>query len=125
MVNERFWLLVDQLVASSQIVIDRPRGSRHPTWAELVYPLDYGFLAGTHAMDGGGIDVWRGSLTEPRATGAIVTIDLVKRDAEVKLLIGCTKDEMAQALAAHQSGGQAGLLVLRPLEAEPPSPTGS
>src|SRR5437763_8416404 len=80
----RFWELADHLVATSQIVIDRPAGSTHPRVPEVGYPLDYGYLDGTSGGDGEGIDVWRGSLPDARVTGAIMTVDLRKRDAEVK-----------------------------------------
>ncbi len=57
-----FWQLADQLVREHPIVIDRPRGSRHPRYPAVVYPLDYGYLDGTTAIDGGGVDCWRGRL---------------------------------------------------------------
>ncbi len=91
--NDNFWRCLDQLVASSRVTIDRPQGSVHPRFAEIVYPLSYGFLEGTTASDGGGIDVFVGSL-EPVVTGAIMTVDLHKRDAEMKVLIGCSSEEM-------------------------------
>src|SRR5579863_1678583 len=86
--DARFWKLADDLARTHQIVIDRARGSRHPRFRDSIYPLDYGYIAGTRTVDGGGIDVWRGSLTEPLVTGVIATIDVVKGDAELKLLIG-------------------------------------
>jgi alpha-ribazole phosphatase/probable phosphoglycerate mutase len=110
----RFWLIADELIASHPVVIDRPAGSRHPRFPEFVYPLDYGYLDGTTAADGGGIDIWRGSQPEAAVTGVIVTIDLQKRDAEIKLLIGCTQQEAEAALATHQAGSQVALLVPRP-----------
>ena len=70
--EERFWDLAGELVGSSEVVIDRPRGSAHPKWGHIVYPLDYGYLARTTAMDGGGIDVWVGSLAERRITGMLI-----------------------------------------------------
>lgn len=73
----RFWDRADELVASSEVVIDRPRGSLHPRWGHVVYPLDYGYLAGTTAMDGGGVDVWIGSLPERRVTGVILTVGML------------------------------------------------
>ena len=112
--DARFWRLADDLVGSHQVVIDRPRGSEHPSRTEIVYPLDYGFLSGTTAVDGDGIDVWRGSLPEQRVTGVIVTIDAYKRDAELKLLIGCTPAETELALQTHDQPSQAGLLIQRP-----------
>lgn len=111
--NTRFWELADRLVAQSRITIDRPRGSTHPRYPESEYPLDYGYLDGTTTMDGGGIDLWRGSLLEQSVTGVIITIDVVKRDAELKLLVGCTAAEAELAMATHQAESQAGLLIMR------------
>jgi inorganic pyrophosphatase len=39
----RFWALVDELIATSEIVIDRPGGSAHPRVPEIVYPFNYGY----------------------------------------------------------------------------------
>lgn len=109
-----FWQTVDRLVAASEVCIDRPQGTPHPHYPDFIYPLDYGYLKDTAAMDGGGIDVWRGSLPGGRVVGVICTVNLDKRDAEIKLLVGCTPDEIALALATHNTGAQAGLLILRP-----------
>jgi inorganic pyrophosphatase len=111
--QDRFWALADELVASSRIRIDRPRGSAHPRLGQVIYPLDYGYLEGTSAGDGAGVDVWRGSLPGQRVTAAIMTVDVFKRDAEVKLLIGCTQTEADLALATHQQQSQSGILVQR------------
>ena len=56
-----FWEALDALVEGAEIVVDRPRGSRHPDFPEFVYELDYGYLKGTTSADGEGIDVWIGS----------------------------------------------------------------
>ena len=40
-----------------------------------------------------GIDVWRGSLPEGRLDAVVCTVDVRKRDAEIKLLLGCTAAE--------------------------------
>ncbi len=112
--SETFWSTLDALVSTSRLVVDRPAGSAHPRYPALIYPLDYGYLAGTTAADGGGIDVWLGSLPERRLTGVICTVDLHKRDAELKLLLGCTPAEARIALAMHRSGPQAALLFERP-----------
>ena len=116
----RFWALADRLVATSRIVIDRPRGSAHPRVPEIIYPLDYGYLEGTSGGDGDGIDVWRGSLPDARVTGAIMTVDLRRRDAEVKLLVGCTPAEADLALATHSQEQQAALLLRRQEDQSPP-----
>jgi inorganic pyrophosphatase len=109
-----FWLNLDQLVAACPLVIDRPQGSTHPRYPDLIYPHDYGYLVGTQAADGGGIDVWRGSLPEKHVTAVICTIDMYKRDAEIKILLGCTSQEALDILNTHNGGPMAGILVERP-----------
>ncbi len=111
--NEDFWRALDELVRASRVVVDRPRGSAHPRYPDFTYPLDYGYLADTTAADGGGIDVWVGSLPERRVTGVIATVDLHKRDAEIKILLACTPEEARLALATHQTGSQAATMIER------------
>ena len=92
--NSDFWKAIDMLVSSGNIVIDRPRGSVHPKFPQIRYEVDYGYLENTTSMDGGGIDVWRGSLSSSSVNALICTVDLLKKDSEIKLLIGCTEEEM-------------------------------
>lgn len=111
--SEQFWQKLDILVTESKIIIDRPRGTAHPRYPDFIYPLDYGYLAATSSSDHDGIDLWRGSLPEARVTGVIVTIDLHKRDSEIKILLGCTHDEMLMLTGVHNDGEQGGILVER------------
>jgi inorganic pyrophosphatase len=111
-----FWSHLDRLVSESELVIDRPAGSRHPRYSELQYPLDYGFLQGTHAGDGAEVDCWVGSLPERSVTGVEITVDLLKRDAEVKVLLGCTAEEMQTISAFHNSGPMGAVVVVRSKE---------
>jgi inorganic pyrophosphatase len=92
--NPAFWHSLDELVAMSEIVIDRAKGAPHPRMPELIYPLDYGFLEGTTGGDGQGIDVWLGSAAGRRVTGVACTVDKYKRDAELKVLVDCTEEDM-------------------------------
>ncbi len=92
--TEVFWQRLDALLERSQIVIDRPKGSHHPRFQEIVYALDYGYLDGTTSTDGEGVDVWLGSEPERGLNAVICTVDLDKGDAEMKLMVGCTDDEM-------------------------------
>jgi inorganic pyrophosphatase len=110
-----FWVYLEELVASSPLMIDRPKGTCHPRYTDLVYPLDYGYLDGTIAADGGGIDVWLGSSGSHALSGIIVTVDLHKRDTEIKLLLGCGEDEIETILAFHNTRTMQGILVSRPL----------
>jgi len=99
-------------------VVDRPKGSRHPRLHEIVYPLDYGYLEGTTAGDGGGIDLYLGSRRTRGLSAVILTVDTFTRDAEIKLLLGCTKEETRIAFAHLNSGGMRVFLVRRPKEEE-------
>ena len=111
--NEAFWKALDELVDSSRIVIDRPKGSAHPRYPDFIYKLDYGFLKGTSSMDGGGIDVWVGS-GEKRVDAVMCIVDLVKKDSEIKLLIGCTEAEKAVVYETHnETPFMKGVLIRR------------
>lgn len=88
-----FWDGLDWLLAECRLVIDRPRGSAHPRYPDLIYPMDYGYLEGSTGGDGAEIDVWLGSLRPAGLVGVALTVDLHKRDAEIKLLLGCTEEE--------------------------------
>jgi inorganic pyrophosphatase len=111
----RFWQYLDQLLASNRIVIDRPKGTAHPRYPDFIYPYDYGYLEGTSASDGSGIDIWLGSCPDRRLVAVIGTVDLNKRDTELKLLVGCTPQEMQDILAVHNDhmNYQAGTLIKR------------
>ena len=114
--NAYFWQALDKLVAESKIIIDRQKGSHHPHYPAFVYPVDYGYLDGTSSMDGGGIDIWKS--TNGEIIDAIIcTVDLMKRDSEIKILIGCSEDEKRIVLEAHNNSEyMKGMLVRRDTE---------
>jgi inorganic pyrophosphatase len=111
-----FWETLDRLIAQSRIVIDRPKGTCHPRYPELAYPLDYGYLDGTTSGDGGGIDVWLGASGTRDLSAVILTVDAFKRDAEIKLLLGCSEEETQIALACSNNDKMRALFVPRPKE---------
>jgi inorganic pyrophosphatase len=96
--SKKYWQAMQALLAGAQVVIDRPRGQAHPRYPELIYPLDYGYLVGTTAGDGDGIDIWIGTPGSKTLTGILCTFDTVKRDAEVKLLAGCSAQDVETIL---------------------------
>jgi inorganic pyrophosphatase len=108
-----YWQALDELAATCAVVIDRPKGTAHPRFPAMVYPLDYGYLQGTSSSDGHEIDCWVGSLAERNVTGVALTVDLLKRDLEAKVLLGCTADEMQTILTFHNGGPQSAMLLLR------------
>ena len=113
-VDIAFWQLLDQLVSESAVVIDRPRGSAHPRYPECIYPLDYGYLENTSSMDGGGNDVWCESDEKKRVDAVMCMVDLLKKDSEIKILIGCTEEEKETVYQFHnESEFMKGILVRR------------
>ena len=111
--NEDFWNALDELVNTSEIVIDRPKGSTHPRFPDFIYKVDYGYLSDTYSMDGAGIDVWVGS--GKKTVDAIMCIvDLMKRDSEIKILIGCTEEEKMEVYKTHnETQYMKGVLIRR------------
>lgn len=99
--NEEFWNAIDQLVSSSEIVIDRPKGTVHPKYLDFVYELDYGYLNNTSSMDGGGIDVWVGSEQEKKVDAVMCIVDLIKKDSEIKILLVCMEQEKNIVYQTH------------------------
>ena len=98
--NVAFWNTLDELVSNSEIVIDRPKGSAHPRFPDFIYKVDYGYLKNTASMDGAGIDVWVGS-GDRKIDAVMCIVDLMKRDSEIKILIGCTEEEKTEVYRAH------------------------
>jgi inorganic pyrophosphatase len=101
--DPKFWATLETLLSTHKLVIDRPSGAAHPRYPDLIYPLDYGYIEGTTAGDGDGIDLWIGSLGGTALTGILCTFDTVKRDAEIKLLAGCTEQDVATILHFYSS----------------------
>ena len=116
--NPGFWNAIDSLIQQSQVIIDRPKGTRHPRYQTILYPLDYGYLADTAAMDGHGIDIWRGTIVPAGVVAVICTVDLLKKDSEMKILLGCTPEEAAIVYRFHNNSDfMKGILIIRPGEA--------
>ena len=113
MPHKTFWDFIDQLVASSHVVIDRPKGTSHPCYPSMIYPVDYGYLEETSSMDGHGIDVWAGTNSEPEIDAILCVIDLLKRDSEIKILLGCSEDEKQTIISFTNSHMMRGLLIRR------------
>ncbi len=108
-----FWDYLQQMVETSQIVIDRAKGSNHPRFAGRAYPVDYGYLKGTTSIDLGGVDIWKGSLDLHQVVGALLTVDLLKRDTELKIIIDCDVDEIQSILNFVNSDKMRAIFIKR------------
>lgn len=87
------WDEWEALIAAHGVTVDRPRGSAHPRWHEIIYPIDYGYVNATISTDGQGVDVFVGS-GHNGLVALLVTTDFRKGDREVKLLYDCAPDEI-------------------------------
>ena len=99
--DTHFWQKMPRLIKTNAIIIDRPQGKPHPRYPNVVYPFDYGYLENTSAGDGDGIDVWIGTLKQKSLTGILCTFDKIKHDAEIKLLLGCTEEDIQHIRTFH------------------------
>lgn len=111
--DNEFWSALDELVMNSEIVIDRPKGTPHPRYPDFIYRVDYGYLKNTTSMDGEGIDVWVGT-GEKKIDAIMCIVDLMKKDSEIKILLGCTEEEKAVVYATHnETQYMKGILIRR------------
>jgi inorganic pyrophosphatase len=84
------------MVQENEIIIDRPKGSKHPKYENMVYVVDYGFIKDTKSMDNGGIDIFVGSDKNKTIDSIMCVIDLLKKDSEIKIIMGCTEKEKTE-----------------------------
>ncbi len=70
----------DFLGVTIDVKFDRPLGSVHPKFPDLVYPVNYGFVPDTEAGDGDPIDVYYVSSSKPLEAVTAQCIGYVHRD---------------------------------------------
>jgi inorganic pyrophosphatase len=112
-INKSFWNALDELLKSCETIIDRPKGTKHPSFPDCIYPFDYGYLKGTMSMDGSGIDIWKGNGNKNMINGIICTFDVCKKDSEVKILIDCNQEEKGKILEFHNENKMFAILINR------------
>ena len=107
--NGYFWQKIDSLILSTNVVISQEKGSHHPQYLNMVYPVNYGYLEDTDA-----IKVFKGSAKNSKVEAVMVVADILKRDLEVKLFWSCTEEEELEILRfINQTDYQKGILVRR------------
>lgn len=87
------WDAWQHLIEANGIVIDRPYGSRHPRYPEIIYPIDYGYVRDTSASDDEELDIFVGS-GDTGLVGGILTADFRRGDHEMKLIYNCSPEEI-------------------------------
>ena len=90
-------------------VMDRPLGSRHPRYPDMLYPVNYGCVPGVMAGDGAEQDVYVLGPTAPLETFDGVVIAVIHRfdDCEDKWVVAApgaryTADEIRAAVAFQE-----------------------
>lgn len=112
--NAFFWQKLDTLLLSSKLEIDRPRNTCHYKYSNLVYPVDYGYLTDTMGSDQAPIDVFKGNEDSNLVQAVMVCADILKKDCEVKLIVGCSSDEEMEILEfLNQSEFQKAVFIRR------------
>jgi inorganic pyrophosphatase len=108
------WADWEALIRANGITLDRPYGSPHPRFPDIIYPLDYGYVNATVSSDGDEVDVFVGS-AQNGLVALLVTSDFRKGDREVKLLYNCTPEEiyLANGFVNFDRTLMEGTLILR------------
>ena len=85
-----------------KVIIDRPLGSHHPEYRDLVYSVNYGYIPGIFAPDGEEQDAYVLGVDEPVSefVGRVVAVIRRLNDSEDKWVIApenksFSKDEIA------------------------------
>lgn len=86
------------------VTVDRPLGSVHPNFKNIVYPVNYGFVKGIVAPDGEEQDVYVLGINVPikEFTGKVIAVIHRLNDVEDKWIVapeGCSfsKEEIVEA----------------------------
>ena len=84
-----------------EVIVDRPLGSHHPTYKELIYPINYGYIPSVFAQDGEEQDAYILGVDEPVESFCGTVIAIIHRldDVEEKWVVApegvtFTKDEI-------------------------------
>lgn len=87
------------------VTVDRPMGSRHPQYPHMVYPVNYGYVAGIAAGDGEAQDAYLLGIHVPvtTLTGRLIAIIHRRDDCEDKWVVvpegmTLTSDEIMDAV---------------------------
>ncbi|MFT3952403.1 MAG: GrpB family protein [Oscillospiraceae bacterium] len=114
------WFFLGKTVTAT---IDRPVGTAHPKHPDMIYPINYGYIAGEIAPDGEGLDVYVLGEDAPCAfvTGQIIAVVHRADDVEDKLVMlaqgacparAITAAEIADAIAFQERYYQSRVEVL-------------
>jgi inorganic pyrophosphatase len=72
-----------------KVIVDRPLGSVHPVYKDMIYPMNYGYVEGIFAFDKEEQDAYILGVTEPlkEFTGVVIAIVIRRNDVESKWVV--------------------------------------
>lgn len=112
--NAYFWQKVDTLFLSGNLKQVKKKGEVHDTFKNLVFPTDYGRLEDLVSHTSNGIPVYMGSGNRNRITALIVAADILTKELDVKILVGCDEKETEDVLRyLNQTDFQKTVLISR------------
>lgn len=89
--------------------IDRPMGSQHPKYSDMIYPINYGYVDGIFAADGEEQDIYLFGVNQPveRFEGIVIAVYHRYNDIEDKWIvapsgINFSDEEILQAIAFQE-----------------------
>jgi inorganic pyrophosphatase len=110
-VDSGYWDKLAKIIDENEIMIDRKKGSPHPKYPNMIYPVDYGYIKNTGSMDGNGIDIFYGTSDNHEIDGILCTIDIMKDDSEIKVLYACSDNEIVTICESMESEYMSCLLI--------------
>ena len=71
------------------VTVDRPMGSCHPDYPDMIYPINYGYVKGVMAADGEEQDAYIIGINSPVSefTGRVIAVIRRLNDVEDKLVV--------------------------------------
>lgn len=87
------WEAWERIIDTRGITIERAHRTLHPTFPEITYPIDYGYVNETLGPDGVEVDIFVGT-GNTKLVALLMTDDYRRFDREVKLLYNCTPEEI-------------------------------
>ncbi len=71
------------------VIVDRPLGSPHPEYQDMIYPINYGYIEGIYAGDGDEQDAYILGVDSPISefTGTIIAVVHRFDDVEEKWVV--------------------------------------
>ncbi len=95
--NAYFWQKLDTFYFSGEYEVKHKKGDHHSEYPNLVYPVEVGCLEETNG-EHEGVNVYRGSGSMYSITGLVIAVDILGKTLDVKMLVGCSEEEVEEIL---------------------------